>query len=119
MAHATHAAQTVQALPADLLSQLHHKTEGWVAAIWLASMALERHGTETGFVERFSGSDRAVADYLAEDVLAHQPPDIREFLLRTSILRQLDASVSRRCARAPIARPFSSGWLRRTCSSRR
>ncbi len=86
-------AQAAHALPAALLAQLHHKTEGWVAAIWLASMALERHGTETGFVERFSGSDRAVADYLAEDVLAHQPADIRDFLLRTSILRQLDASV--------------------------
>lgn len=81
------------ALPLDLLAQLHRKTEGWVAALWLASMALERHGTETGFVERFSGSDRAVADYLAEDVLAHQPPEIHDFLLRTSILRQLDASV--------------------------
>ena len=82
-----------QALPADLLSQLHRKTEGWVAAIWLASMALERHGIETGFIERFSGSDRAVADYLAEDVLAHQPREVRDFLLRSSILRQLDASV--------------------------
>ncbi|MDQ0083418.1 LuxR family maltose regulon positive regulatory protein [Variovorax boronicumulans] len=86
-------AQATQALPADMLSQLYRKTEGWVAAIWLASMALERHGTTSGFVERFSGSDRAVADYLAEDVLAHQPQDIRDFLLRTSILRQLDASV--------------------------
>jgi len=82
-----------QTLPADMLTQLHRKTEGWVAAIWLASMALERHGLETGFVERFSGSDRAVADYLAEDVLDHQPKEIRDFLLRTSILRQLDASV--------------------------
>jgi len=89
----THASQALQALPADLLSQLHRKTEGWVAALWLASMALERHGIETGFVERFSGSDRAVAEYLAEDVLAHQPREIRDFLLRTSILRQLDASV--------------------------
>jgi LuxR family transcriptional regulator, maltose regulon positive regulatory protein len=95
-AHASqtsHASPASQAMPAELLSQLHRKTEGWVAAIWLASMALERHGTETGFVERFSGSDRAVAEYLAEDVLAHQPREIRDFLLRTSILRQLDASV--------------------------
>jgi LuxR family maltose regulon positive regulatory protein len=34
-----------------------------------------------------------VAAYLAEDVLAHQPPEIREFLLRTSILRQLSPSL--------------------------
>jgi LuxR family maltose regulon positive regulatory protein len=77
---------------AATIERLHHKTEGWVAAIWLASMALERHGLDTGFVESFSGSDRAVAEYLADDVLAHQPPDVREFLLRSCILRQLDAS---------------------------
>ncbi|NUT13334.1 MAG: helix-turn-helix transcriptional regulator, partial [Cupriavidus sp.] len=88
----THAARSTalhapqQAMPADLLSRLHSKTEGWPAALWLASLALERHGTETGFIERFSGSDRAVADYLAEDVLANQPREIRDFLLRTSIL---------------------------------
>ncbi|HVR49144.1 MAG TPA: LuxR C-terminal-related transcriptional regulator [Pseudorhodoferax sp.] len=81
------------ALSAERLDQLHRKTEGWVAAIWLASMALERPGVEPDFVERFSGSNRAVAEYLAEDVLAHQPGAIRDFLLRTSILRQLDPSV--------------------------
>ena len=82
-----------QALSPTTLALLHRKTEGWVAAIWLASMALERHGLDSGFVERFSGSDRAVADYLAEDVLVHQPGEVHDFLLRTSILRQLDASV--------------------------
>ena len=93
-AHAAHAPATPpQVLPADQLSRLHHKTEGWPAALWLASLALDRHGLETGFIERFSGSDRAVADYLAEDVLAHQTPEVRDFLLRTSILRQLDGSV--------------------------
>jgi len=80
-------------LSADFLSQLHSKTEGWPAALWLASLALERHGATTGFIEGFAGSDRAVADYLAEDVLASQPREIHDFLLRTSILRHLDASV--------------------------
>jgi len=82
-----------QALSPDQLFRLHQKTEGWIAALWLASMALDRHGDPAGFVDRFSGSNRAVADYLAEEVLARQPPAIRQFLLRTSLLRQLDASV--------------------------
>ncbi|MDP3807701.1 LuxR C-terminal-related transcriptional regulator [Hydrogenophaga sp.] len=80
-------------LSADQLFRLHHKTEGWIAALGLASMALDRSGDAADFVERFSGSDRAVADYLAEEVLARQPAPIRQFLLRTSLLRQLDASV--------------------------
>jgi len=80
-------------LSPDQLFRLHQKTEGWIAALWLASMALDRIGDAADFVERFSGSDRAVADYLAEEVLARQPAPIRQFLLRTSLLRQLEASV--------------------------
>jgi LuxR family maltose regulon positive regulatory protein len=80
------------------LPALHRKTEGWVAALWLASMALEavlaRRGSVADFIAQFSGSDRAVADYLAEDVLARQTPDVRDFLLRTSILRQLNAPLA-------------------------
>jgi len=74
----------------DAMAMLHAKTEGWGAALWLASMALHRSDDEAQFIARFSGSDRVVADYLAEDVLAHQPAQTRLFLLHTSILRQLD-----------------------------
>lgn len=81
------------ALDASHLNQLHGKTEGWVAALWLAAMALDRSRDPSEFVRRFSGSDQAMADYLAEEVLSRQPPRVQEFLLRTSILRQLDASV--------------------------
>ena len=78
-------------LSIDMLDQLRRKTEGWIAGLWLASMALERSHDAADFIERFSGADIGVADYLAEDVLASQPEDVRDFLLRTSILRQLDA----------------------------
>lgn len=80
-------------LPREALARLLDKTEGWIGALWLASLALERHGPHSDFIERFSGSERAVADYLAEDVLAQQPASVRDFLLRTSILRTLDAQV--------------------------
>ncbi|WP_322045054.1 LuxR C-terminal-related transcriptional regulator [Paraburkholderia sp. J67] len=83
--------RSVTRLSIDLLDQLRRKTEGWIAGLWLASMALERSHDAAEFIERFSGSDVGVAGYLAEDVLASQPEDVRDFLLRTSILRQLDA----------------------------
>jgi LuxR family maltose regulon positive regulatory protein len=77
------------------LAELHRKTEGWIAALWLASMALDaviaRQGSVPEFIAEFSGSNRAVADFLAEDVLARQTPEIRNFLLRTSVLRQFNA----------------------------
>ncbi|MEE3099470.1 MAG: helix-turn-helix transcriptional regulator, partial [Pseudomonadota bacterium] len=71
------------------LMGLHRKTEGWPAALRLAAVALERRAQAGDFVARFAGSEGAVADYLAEDVLAGQPPERLDFLLRTSILRQL------------------------------
>ncbi|CAN7243690.1 LuxR C-terminal-related transcriptional regulator [Pseudoduganella sp. LjRoot289] len=78
-------------LQPEQLSALHQKTEGWVAALWLASVALERRSSYGEFIGHFSGSNQAVTQYLADDVLAQQPPALREFLLRTSILRYLDA----------------------------
>lgn len=85
--------QQASPLSTATLVRLHAKTEGWIAALSLVSMALGRQEDPTPFVERFSGSDRAVADYLTEDVLVQQTAEVRDFLLRTSILRQLDAEV--------------------------
>lgn len=52
---------------------LHRKTEGWGAALWLASVALERRSSYGEFIAHFSGSNQAVTQYLADDVLAQQP----------------------------------------------
>lgn len=72
---------------------LHRKTEGWVAGLWLASAALSRHTSRGDFIARFSGSNVAVAEYLAEDVLDQQTRPVRGFLMRTSILRELNPSI--------------------------
>jgi LuxR family maltose regulon positive regulatory protein len=80
-------------LPQDALDLLHARTEGWIAALLLASVALDRNAAAADFIQRLSGSGGAIAEYLAEDVLGRQPLDVREFLLRTSILRQLNASL--------------------------
>ncbi|OYO26308.1 LuxR C-terminal-related transcriptional regulator [Janthinobacterium sp. PC23-8] len=77
------------ALSAEDLALLHRRTEGWVAALWLASLALERQQDRHGFIVRFSGSHDTIDAYLTDSVLAHQAPQIRHFLLRTSILKQL------------------------------
>lgn len=74
------------------VSGLHAKTEGWITGLWLASMSIERQGLGADFVERLSGSSHTIADYLTEEVLESQPPDIRRFLFRTSILRHLNES---------------------------
>jgi len=73
------------------VQRLHRSTEGWIAAIWLASVALERRTNVDAFIASFSGSNAAVAEYLAEDVLAGLPEALREFLVKSSILNELSA----------------------------
>lgn len=71
------------------VSKLHGDTEGWPAALWLAATALENRDLPGTFIETFSGSNESVAEYLAEAVLSQQTEDIQQFLLRSSILSEL------------------------------
>lgn len=79
------------ALAKDDVMQLHQRTEGWPAALWLASLALEQRAAPSELIASFSGSHAAIAEYLAEDVFARQPEEIKRFLLRSSILAHLTA----------------------------
>lgn len=80
-------------LSLEALDSVHGKTEGWVAALWLLSLAVHRHGAPGDVVARLAASDRNVADYLTDEVLSQQDPEVRDFLLRTSVLHHLSAPV--------------------------
>jgi LuxR family maltose regulon positive regulatory protein len=75
------------------VEKLQSTTEGWATALWLASLALENHGDTDKFLDSFSGSNAAIAAYLAEDVLAALPTHLRGFLLRSSMLDELSPAL--------------------------
>ena len=62
---------------------------GWVAGLQLAALAMRDHADVAGFIASFTGSNRHVVDYLAEEVVGQQPPEVRDFLLQTSILGRM------------------------------
>jgi LuxR family maltose regulon positive regulatory protein len=68
---------------------VHERTEGWPAGVRLAAMNLAGCADVAEGVRRFSGDDRAVADYLVTEVLDQQPTEIREFLVRTCIVDRI------------------------------
>jgi LuxR family maltose regulon positive regulatory protein len=72
----------------EQLARLHQRTEGWPAGLSLASLALERGTGDPRLIDDFSGSDAAISDFLAEDVLGRQPEELRGFLLETSVLSE-------------------------------
>ena len=77
------------ALAAEDVARLAERTEGWAAGLVLAGLSLRGRPDPSGFIAAFSGGDRHVADYLVAEVLDRQPPELRAFLLRTSLLERL------------------------------
>ncbi len=80
-------------LPPAWIAALEARTEGWIAGLQLAALSLQGHDAPAAFIQAFSGSHRYVIDYLVDEVLRHQPPDIRDFLVQTAILERLCASL--------------------------
>ena len=82
-------------LPAEDVAALEERTEGWIAGLQLAALALQgtpppaagaASADRARFIASFTGGHRFVLDYLLQEVLEGQPADIQTFLLRTSIL---------------------------------
>jgi len=74
--------------------RLWAKTEGWPAAIKLAAVSLRSRADQAVFLDEFTGEHVAVNDYLVSEVLSRQPAEVREFLLRTSVVDTLDGELA-------------------------
>ena len=84
------AAAGVQLTEADVAA-LNERTEGWIAGLQMAAISLRGREDAAAFVAAFAGSHRYVFDYLLEQVLNRQSSEVREFLLKTSVLERLSA----------------------------
>lgn len=76
-------------LPTEVLATLQARTEGWVAGLQLAALSLSNRSVPEDFTTSFSSKDPYLFNYLLEEVVGCQPPDIQEFLLATSILERM------------------------------
>ena len=98
-------------LSAEDVVALESRTEGWVAGLQLAAIALQSslahptslpsqsfaalqdRSTISDFIKSFTGSHVYIAEYLVEEVLQSQPVEVRKFLLQTSILGRMNAGL--------------------------
>ena len=78
-------------LDAESVTVLEERIEGWIAGLQLAALSMRDRENVRGFIEGFSGTNRYILDYLLDEVLASQAPEIQRFLLCTSILERLTA----------------------------
>lgn len=80
-------------LSAADIELLHRRTEGWAAGLYLAALSLAGRADAGAFIRTFAGDNRHIVDYLMAEVLEGQPPQMRGFLLRTSILGRLSGAL--------------------------
>jgi LuxR family transcriptional regulator, maltose regulon positive regulatory protein len=83
-----------QRLPPDDLAALHARTEGWAAGLRLAALSLQKEPDPHRFVAEFAGDEKSVADYLVGEVLDRQPEELREFLLHTCVVEELNGDLA-------------------------
>jgi len=83
-------------LSMDDVRRLVARTEGWAAGLRLAALRLADRpdgSSQAEFIDRFTGADRHVVDYLGEEVLTNQPERVRDFLPHTSLLDRICADL--------------------------
>jgi LuxR family transcriptional regulator, maltose regulon positive regulatory protein len=80
-------------LPASDVDALETRTEGWIVGLQLAALSMQERADKHQFVQTFTGSHHYVLEYLMDEVLSHQLKSLQRFLLETSILPRMCASL--------------------------
>ncbi|WP_040531754.1 serine/threonine-protein kinase [Gordonia rhizosphera] len=78
----------------DEVADLRNSTEGWVAALQLASVSLRGSDTPAELISHISGRHHAIGDFLAENVLSTLEPEMLHFLLTVSVPERICAGLA-------------------------
>lgn len=65
----------------EQIAALEARTEGWIAGLQMAALSLQNRasGDVASFVHTFTGSHRFIMDYLTDEVLTQEPPEVQTF----------------------------------------
>jgi LuxR family maltose regulon positive regulatory protein len=101
------------ALSESDVALLEARTEGWAAGLQLSGLALRSSLDSTRSIANLSGTQRFILGYLTEEVLDRLEPDLRQFLVETSILDRLsgelcDAVTGRSDSQTILAQLYSA-----------
>jgi LuxR family transcriptional regulator, maltose regulon positive regulatory protein len=77
------------ALGQEEMAELHDRTEGWPAGLYLAALYLREGGPLAGAAVSFGGDDRLVSEYMESEFLSRISLRQRAFLTRTAVLERM------------------------------
>lgn len=72
---------------------LEDRTEGWIAGLQLVGVSFKNQDNIEDKIKALTGNHKFILDYLINEVLNHQTDQTREFLMHTSILRQMNVEL--------------------------
>ena len=76
-------------LPPETIQALQERTDGWITSLQMAAISLKDQVDPATLLANLEGKSHYLSDFLAEEVLDHQPGEIRQFLLKSSVLETL------------------------------
>ncbi|NLU61524.1 protein kinase [Rhodococcus sp. HNM0563] len=82
------------ALDDDIIADLVAATEGWPAALQLASVSLHGHDDPAHLVAHLSGRHRGIGQFLTENVLSLIDEELVDFLLTAAVTEQTCGSLA-------------------------
>jgi len=94
-------------LGADEVAELHRRTEGWPAGLYLAALCVREGGSPGGAAISIGGDHRFVSEYVESEFLARISRRQRVFLTRTAVLERLCGPL----CEAVLDRPGSAAAL--------
>lgn len=74
--------------------QIHELTSGWPATLQLVIILLRSDPQSRGALREMGWRSDDLQSYLAEDVMAHLPPELAQFMESVSICRRFNASLA-------------------------
>lgn len=74
----------------NILEVLEKRTEGWAAGLQMAALSLKNNNNEKNIIKYFNGNHKFVLEYLIEEVFNLLDTETQEFLMKTSILDQMN-----------------------------
>jgi LuxR family maltose regulon positive regulatory protein len=75
------------------VEMIQRRTEGWIAGLQMARLSMVHADNPETFAMNFSGSDRLIVDFLTDEVLSSQHPEIYDFLIVTAMFDRFCASL--------------------------
>jgi LuxR family transcriptional regulator, maltose regulon positive regulatory protein len=100
-------------LSPDEIEALYRSTEGWMAAVCLHALALRSGAASVGFPH--PTGHQAVTEFLRTEILDAQPSQVRDVLLRTSILNELHPDLANRLTGRDDARGILDELVSTNC----